>query len=326
MAVKQIVTTGRSVPELAAYDRAMLGLMARWGLHGAALAVAKDGRLVLARGYGLANIEDGEPVQPQSLFRIASVSKPLTAMAILRLVEQGRLDLDASAFGLLDHLAPPPGAQVDPRIWGVTIRQLLQHAGGWDRDLSFDPMFSSLVERTARELGAPEPLDAETVVRVMLGQPLDFEPGTRYAYSNFGYCVLGRVIERVSGQGYEAYVRSEVLGPLGISRMQIGAGMAEGLAEGEVRYYDPGATTIAPGNYPGLFRRIDACGGWIASAIDLVRAFSALDGLGAPAVLGPETVRLMRARPGPPLRVDSDHYYGLGWQVAPARGAYRLVA
>ena len=106
MAVKQIVTTGRSVPELAAYDRAMLGLMARWGLHGAALAVAKDGRLVLARGYGLANIEDGEPVQPQSLFRIASVSKPLTAMAILRLVEQGRLDLDASAFGLLG----PPGA------------------------------------------------------------------------------------------------------------------------------------------------------------------------------------------------------------------------
>src|SRR3712207_5689223 len=91
VAVKTIVTTGRIVPELAAYDRAMLSLLARWGVPGAALAVAKDGRLVLARGYGLANIEADEPVRPTSIFRIASVTKPITAMAILKLVEQGRL-------------------------------------------------------------------------------------------------------------------------------------------------------------------------------------------------------------------------------------------
>ena len=83
MAVKSIVTTGRIVPELAHYDRAMVELLARRGMPGAALAIAKDDRLRFARGYGLANIEDDEPVQPASLFRIASVSKPLTAMAIV---------------------------------------------------------------------------------------------------------------------------------------------------------------------------------------------------------------------------------------------------
>jgi protein-L-isoaspartate(D-aspartate) O-methyltransferase len=336
VAVRSIVTAGLIVPELAHYDRAMLSLLAHWGIPGAALAVAKDGRLVLARGYGLANVEEGEPVLPESLFRIASVSKPLTAMAILRLVEQGRLDLDTPAFSLLDHLTPPPGAQVDPRIWSVTIRQLLQHSGGWDRDQSFDPMFHPSVQGAARELGAPEPLDAATIICVMLGRPLDFDPGTRYAYSNFGYCVLGRVIEQITGQGYEAYVKSELLEPRGITRMQIGATMAEGLAEGEVHYYDPGATTIDPGNRPGLFRRMDAHGGWIASAVDLVRVFSALSdpacpacpdeggegreggSPGAPALLGPETVRQMRARPEPSLWVDADSYYGLGWLVRPA--------
>lgn len=317
MAVERIVTTGRIVPALAQYDRAMAGLLARWGIPGAALAIARDGRLMFARGYGLASIENDQPVQPDSLFRIASVSKPITAMAILKLIEQGRLGLDTPAFSLLDHLAPPPGSQVDPRISTITIRHVLHHTGGWDRDLSFDPMFHPSVRDAARVLGAPEPLDAETIVRVIRGQPLDFDPGTRYAYSNFGYCVLGRVIERVTDRGYEEHVQAALLEPLGISRMQIGTGMLEGLAEGEVHYYDPGAKTIAPGNAPGLFRRMDAHGGWIASAVDLVRLFSALDGLGAPAPLTPETVRQMRARPAPPLWADADEYYGLGWQVQP---------
>jgi protein-L-isoaspartate(D-aspartate) O-methyltransferase len=318
VAVKSIVTTGWLVPALAHYDRAMVSLLARWGIPGAALAVAKDGRLVLARGYGLAYIEENEPVQPASLFRIASVSKPLTATAILRLVEQGRLDLDIPAFSLLDHLTPPPGAQVDPRIWSITIRQLLQHSGGWDHNLSFEPFWHPSVGDQARALGVTGPISAETVIRVMLAHPLDFDPGTRYAYSNLGYAVLGRVIAKLSGQPYEEFVTSELLEPLGITRMQVGSSMREGLAEGEVRYYDPGATTIAPGSYWSSARTREASGGWIASAIDLVRVFSALDGLGAPPLLKPETVRQMRARPEPPLWADADHYYGLGWQVRPA--------
>ncbi|HUT11069.1 MAG TPA: serine hydrolase domain-containing protein, partial [Thermoguttaceae bacterium] len=83
-------TTGPAVPELAAFDRTMCDLLEKWGIPGGALAVAKDGRLLLARGYGLADVEAQQPVQPDALFRIASVSKPITAAAVLVLVEQGR--------------------------------------------------------------------------------------------------------------------------------------------------------------------------------------------------------------------------------------------
>jgi methyltransferase of FxLD system len=317
MTVQSNVTTGRVVPDLAHYDRAMADLIARWSIPGAALGIAKDGRLVLARGYGLAFVEEDAPVRPDSLFRIASVTKPITAAAVLKLVEQGRLALDAPAFSLLDHLEPPPDATVDPRIWDVTIRHLLQHSGGWDRDQSFDPTWHPLVRAGTLALGDAEPVNPATVVRVMLGQPLDFDPGSRCAYSNFGYVVLGRVIEKVTGQPYEEYVRQEILAPLGITRMRIGGRMPDEMAEGEVRYYDPGARTIAPGTFWSTNKTRDAAGGWIASAVDLVRFLSALDGLGAPPLLTPETVQAMRARPDPPLWVDSEYYYGLGWNVRP---------
>ena len=98
--------------------------------------------------------------------------------------------------------------------------------------------------------------------------------------------------------------------------------MPDQMAEGEVRYYDPGARTIAPGNFWSSGNTRDAAGGWIASAIDLVRFASALDGLGTPALLRPETVQQMRARPAAPLWVDSESYYGLGWTV---RSAERTV-
>lgn len=312
--MRTIVTTGRLVPELAAYDRAMLGLIARWDIPGAALAIAKDGRLVSARGYGLAYVEENEPVQPTSLFRIGSVSKPITAAAIMLLVEQGRLTLDTPAFQVLDNLPPPPDAQVDPRIWRITIRHLLQHSGGWDGLPSY-----AWIRAGAQAIGESEPIGPETYIRLMLGHPLDFEPGTRYAYSNLGYSVLGRIVERVTGQQYDDFVKSALLAPLGLTRMQIGRSMVEGLAEREVRYYDPGAKTIAPGWF--LPRNRDASGGWIASAIDLVRFMSALAcpdegrGLGVPALLSSESVQQMRARPAPPLGLDPDHYYGLGWNI-----------
>ena len=116
-------------------------LMARWELPGGQVALAKDGRLVLNRGYGLADVDAGEPVQPTSLFRIASVSKPITAVAVLQLAAKGRLRLDDR---VMDHmrLTPllAPGARPDPRWGRVTVRHCLQHTGGWDRNRSYDPI------------------------------------------------------------------------------------------------------------------------------------------------------------------------------------------
>ena len=296
-------------------------------MPGAAIAIARDGRLVLGRGYGLANVENEEPVEPDSLFRIASISKPITAVATLQLVEEGLLDLDERVFQILDEFEPPEGASTDPRLDEITVRHLLQHSGGWDRDQSYDPMF--IAGRIERELGVPKPVSCHDVIRFMLGQPLDFDPGSQYAYSNFGYCLLGRIIEEKSGLPYEEYVRERALEPLGATRMRIGGTLAKERVEGEVTYYGypgqepaysaiPGTPERAPWPDGGFYvQGQDSAGGWIASAPDLVRFASSIEGSRPPRALKPATVKEMVSRPAPPLWEDSAYHYGMGWLVRP---------
>src|SRR5207302_7583332 len=124
--------------------------------------------------------------------------------------------------------------KLDVRQNQITIRHLLQHRGGWDRDKSFDAMFQSI--RFADSLGAASPAGPNEVIRCMLGLPLDFVPGERYAYSNYGYCLLGRVIEKISGRPYETYVRAEILKPLGMIDTRLGKTLPEYRWEGEVFY------------------------------------------------------------------------------------------
>lgn len=302
------------------------------GVPGGALAVVKDRRLVYAKGYGWADRERQIPATPTSLFRIASISKPITAVGVLKLVEDGRLSLDAKAFDLVR--AEPllkDGQKVDPRLARITVRQLLQHTGGWDRDKSFDPMFRAT--RIAEATGTPAPATPDAVIRYMLGKPLDFDPGQRYAYSNFGYCVLGRIIENVSGQSYEQFMRKRILAPAGIRDMRIGATLQSGQARGEVRYYTrdekltdnifPTGPRRVTWPYGGFhLEAMDAHGGWIASAVDLARFAAALDDPNASPLLKPETIRAMYAPPElPAWRDDSgklaDAFYGCGWMVRP---------
>lgn len=132
-----IVRTGQFVPELEPYDRIVARIMRVHRIPGAAVAVARDGRLVYARGFGMADRLREVPVQPDSLFRIASLSKPITAVAVLKLVEDGRLKLDARVFqDLLSGIEPHPPK--DPRMNEITVRDLLRHSGGFDRDRSGD--------------------------------------------------------------------------------------------------------------------------------------------------------------------------------------------
>ncbi|MDP8982873.1 MAG: beta-lactamase family protein [Acidobacteriota bacterium] len=321
-----IVITGPDSPGMGPFDALMTRLMDRYGVQGGALAVGKDGRLVLAHGYGMADAERHEPVKPESLFRLASISKPFTSAAIMKLVEDGKLKLDDRPIDLLSDLKPASGAKVDPRLRQITIRDLLLHAGGWDRDKSFDPMFIPI--KAARAVGAPSPASCETVIRYMLGQPLQFDPGSRSNYSNFGYCVLGRVIEHVSGKRYEDYVRDTILAPLGIHRMRSGRSLANKRAPGEVKYYDfPNAPQVAsvfgdgektPRPYGGFnIEAMDSHGGWIASPIDLVRFMMGMDGSIPPRVLKPASIRQILARPALPEFAKTDNWYGFGWSVRP---------
>jgi N-acyl-D-amino-acid deacylase len=331
--------TGQPVPELSAVEAVMRDLMARWQLPGGQMALAKDGHLVLNRGYGLADVERGEPVQPTSLFRIASVSKAITAVAVLRLVDAGQLTLDETVFPML-AFAPPPHATMDPRLASITVQDLLVHAGGWDSAQSFDPQGLPFSRMAAAMVGLDDPAEAATIVRFMLGEPLDFAPGTRQAYSNFGFNVLGRVIEHVSGLSYEAYVRDHVLTPAGITGMRLGRTRLADRAPGEVRYYAPPGQAqtwsvfwgegFAPFAYGGstYLEALDAHGGWIASAADLVRFATAVDGQRGPALLAPETVRAMITTPRPPTEAPSTGYpgvtaevtAGLGWDMIPEAG------
>jgi len=303
-------------------------LMSKWGIPGGAVALVKDERLILAEGYGQADQLDNKIVVPESLFRIASVSKPITAVAVLKLYEDGLLDLDEKAFNILNDLEPPQGATVDDRIYDITIRDLLQHSGGWDRALSFDPMFMS--REIAEAMGVQSPAEAETIIRYMKGQPLDFSPGERYAYSNFGYCVLGRIIERVTGQSYEDFVKKTVLEPMGITSMSIGHTLLEDRADGEVRYYDhagafpvqsvfPGIEELVLWPYGGFYlEALDAHGGWIASVVDLMRFVTAVDEHDVrPDFLQPSTIELMVSRPELSNWENSSWYYALGWLIRP---------
>jgi len=320
--------TGIPVPEMQSFDRIVTDLMAKWEVPGGAVAVAKDGKLVLAHGYGWADIDLKQLAQPDSLFRICSISKPVTAVTILKLVENGQLDIDAKAFKIIDQLKPLEGASVDPRIHNVTVRDLLQHSGGWDPSRSYDPMFA-LAHRAADAAGTPRPAGPEAIICYMLGQPLDFSPGAGYAYSNFGYCVLGRIIERITCQSYEQYVSTQILAPMGITGMRIGRTFLKDRAEKEVLYYDypganlvpsvfPGAAWLVPAPYGGWHQEaLDSHGGWVASAIDLVQFASSIDGLKSPFFLKPETVRLMLSRPTLRVWASSSHYYALGWLVGP---------
>lgn len=303
-------------------------LMSKWNIPGCAVALVKDERLILAEGYGQADKEENQNVVPESLFRIASISKPVTAVAVLKLYEDGLLDLDEKAFNILNDLEPPTGA-ADSRIYEITIRDLLQHSGGWDRELSFDPMFMS--RSIAEAMAVQSPADAETIIRYMMGQPLDFSPGERYAYSNFGYCVLGRIIERVTGQSYEDFVKKNVLEPMGITSMSIGHTLLEDRADGEVRYYDYAGAFPAQSVFPDIIRLVprpygsyyieamDSHGGWIASVVDLMRFVTAVDKHDVrPDFLQASTIELMVARPELSYWEHSSWWYALGWSIRPS--------
>jgi N-acyl-D-amino-acid deacylase len=316
--------TGIDQPDLAAFDELMVRFVREQQVPGAQLAVSREGSLVYARGFGLADRQQQQPVQPASLFRIASISKPITAVAVLQLAERSKLSLDARIWDLLG-LAEP----LDARWKRITVLHLLQHTGGWDRSRNFDPMLRSIA--IAKALKVASPAGPQHIIRYMLGRPLDFDPGSRHAYSNFGYCLLGRIIERASGADYERYVQREVLAPLGIRRMHLGKTSPAQRAAGEVVYYadrdHTGAATTGTNRHgtplpygAWSLEAMDAHGGWLASAPDLVRFAAEFDVPEACRILEPGSIAIMFARPegeagyepgGKPRSV----YYGCGWRV-----------
>ncbi len=294
----------------------------QWNLAGMTMAIVKDGKMVFAHGYGYADVEAKLPVNPGNLFRIASVSKLITAVAIMKLVEKKVISLDSKVFGpnaiLKDSIF---NKVVDKRLYKITVRHLLAHAGGWTLTYG-DPAFNSLVvlEKTG-ETGAAT---MDSYCRFVASRKLHFEPGTRSSYSNMGYMFLGKVIEAASGKKYEDYVINDVLKPQGILDMHIGKSYLAEKRINEVKYYEAeesqpipafdGSGTMVPKPYGGNpIELLGAAGGWVASSVELAKLMTLIDGFrSVPDMISGHLIDQMV--------VNKDFRGPLGWKVVKKNG------
>lgn len=276
-------------------DDLVYRFMSQNSVPGATLAVAKDGKLVYAKAYGFADRESGERMTVETRSRISSISKTVTAIAIMKLVEEGKLNLDDKIFGDGGVLGNDYGTRRPymQYITDLTVKHCLSHhVGGWG-NASNDPTM------LRNELSAQE-----LVSYIIDNVPLNAKPGTSFAYSNVGFMILGRVIEKITGKSYEQYVKSDILQPIGISTMEIGGNTLEERKPNESKYHNANA-------YTRNFSRRDANGGWIATATDMVKLFVRIDGSSSvPDILSAPALQTMVS---PPYNYKN---YGLGIYVS----------
>lgn len=263
------------------------GFLREHGIHGLSVAYGRDGVVEFEQGYGFADADNLEPVTPEHRFRIASISKPFTATAVMMAVEKGLLRLDSKVFGPEGILGDAYGSKLPDSVRAITIDHFLTHrSGGWTNGKD-DPMVKNLTMK-----------HDELIAWALANQKQMHKPGEHYAYSNFGYCVLGRVLEKITNQPYATLIEHQVLSKCGITNMRIGGNtLAERLPK-EVMYL-----TEKPGTAYGMnLARMDSNGGWIATAGDLVRFASQL-----PKLLNENSIRTMTTA------ISAN--YARGWSV-----------
>jgi CubicO group peptidase (beta-lactamase class C family) len=284
-AAGQLVVNPPQIPATTSAERAAMGqlvlaFMDKYDALALSFAIGYGGEIIHADAFGFVDRERSEQVSPAHRFRIASVSKTLTSATIFSLIEQGRITLSDKVFGPGAVLGTDFGRQpYSAGIDQITLEHLLMHtAGGWTNGHG-DPMFRP-----------PNMSHSELITWVLANRPLDHPPGTTPAYSNFGYCVLGRVIEKLTRQPYADYVRSQILNRCGVTEMTIAGNTLEQRQSGEVKYYAQGGENP----YGMNVRRMDSHGGWIARPADIVNFLMHIDGYAKPPnILKPDTIRTM---------------------------------
>ncbi|MEP7141807.1 MAG: serine hydrolase [Ferruginibacter sp.] len=328
--------TGIPVPQMTASDNIINNFLATYNIPGATIAIAKDGKIVYMRAFGFSDIAKTVPTQPYNLFRIASLSKQITSIAIMKMMQNGQLSMSSKVFGpggiLQNHPVFSVANITDTRIYNITVQNLLEHSGGWNRDLNCNPNPAlpypyniagcdpiGFPLRVTMLTGTANPVTENALIKFLLEKGLDFAPGTGYNYSNIGYLILGSVIEQISGLPYETYVQNNILAPLGIFDMHIGKNLLSEKQEREGEYVGNGYTNLSiyntglsvPLEYGGFnVNAMDAHGGWIASARDILKLLAAADGFNTkPDILLPATIATMVAPSA------NNAYYAKGWSV-----------
>ncbi|MFO3729250.1 serine hydrolase domain-containing protein [Butyricimonas muris] len=304
-------------------DNTIERFMRQWEIKGASLAIMKDGKLIYSKGYGYADEENGIKTDVNHIFRIASVSKLITAAGIMKLVENGKLSLDDKVFGedgiLNDTTLYYPIK--DKRAKNITVENLLRHQGGFTARYG-DPMFNPV--DIAKKMDVPAPADLNTVIKFVLSRRLGFTPGTSTNYSNVGYGILTKIIEQVAGEDYERFIQDNILIPAGCYDMHLAHNLYEERYLNEVRYYEQadadliracdGRDTLLPRSNGGNnIEALSGAGGWVASPTELLCFLAAIDGDDSyPDVLSQNSINTMVSCPGFSLPI--------GWMKTNGRG------
>jgi hypothetical protein len=256
-------------------DKNVIQLMQNHNIPGISLGIIKGENLVYSKPYGVADITTDEKATNNSLFRIASVSKVITAIAILKLLEDGILEFSNKVFGEngileFDYGTPPYRSEVED----ITVAHLLNHQTGWN---SYFMLIDSY---------------KETMDNLIDNEPFSYPPGTDSQYNNVGYFILGRVIEKLTGLSYKVYVKNEILTPAQVTGMEIGLDPNEGKYPNEVRYLDQDNTSPHPNNFNLTY--MDSYGGWLSTSYDLLRFMVSFDKLNSKSdILLPSTINNM---------------------------------
>lgn len=295
----------------------------RWEIKGLAVAVSRHDSLLYAQGFGISDVDHGMGMEPNKRTRIASVSKLITAAAIMKLKEAGKLSLEDKVFGDNGILNDKDFTEAirDQRIFNIRVVDLLRHQGGFTLGAG-DPMFNTVELKKAKHLDhAPDNHELATIV---LSRRLGFQPGVGRKYSNFGYMLLSLVIEKVSGQTYWNYVIDNLLRPAGCigfrpadnyympdDFMQTGFYSSDDeLVESFEKEDEMVDRCYGGANITGLM----GAGGWSAPATSLIRFVAAIDGDPTyPDVISPESVAQMTA-------YEEDKKLALGWSDSDGKG------
>ena len=287
--------------------------MARNNIRGASLAVMQDEHLIYCKGFGWADQEMEREAEVGDIYRIASASKLVTGVGIMKLCDQGKLRLDDKVFGE-DGILKQFSDFRDKRVKDITVRQLLNHTAGFSRQRG-DLMFRVTDVMEWEEMDTTP--TADELIAFQLSLRLRCAPGGSAQYSNVGYLVLSRIIEQVSGMDYEEYLQTNVLWPAGCYDMHIAHNYYEQRYPGEVRYYGhdtegiesyDGSGMLRPREYGGNnIRGLQGAGAWVASSVELMRLVASIDGKpGVPDIISAESVAEMK-------NITRKGDYALGW-------------
>ena len=272
--------------EFEGLDKEMKRYLRKWEMKGASVAIMRNDSLIFAKGYGWADEEKEVKMEAGHILRMASVSKLITAIGIMKLQDEGRLNIKNKVFG-------PEGVMKDSDLdtlirhsayEHLTIEHLLRHQGGFYRD----PLFSS--KDVMNQMRLDHPPTADDFFRLILPKRLRYKPGTTHRYSNFGYLLLSRIIEHVTGKSYEQYIKEEILAPAGCYDMHIAGNYYEDRRENEVRYYThrgegqfieeyTGSGNLVERSYGGNnIPLLSGAGAWCGSTAELARLVASIDG------------------------------------------------